>query len=228
RECGRSGGSCPPADHRRDGHVGDEGDAHHGYPKWERLKAPTDDEAPDRLEGDHRRPDKDQDSFDRRGEVLDFLVAVTMGLVGGFAGLPDRGERDDRSDQVDARMHGLGEDRDRACHRRSDYLEQDQRRVGYDREGRRPQLAAVSAHDPRDRIHSASARAAWPRWLIASFSSSESSAIVRLWASPSGTNAGSYPKPRDPVAVAARCPRHSPWKRRSSPLRGSTYAITHT
>ena len=65
-------------------------------------------------ERDRRRPDQDQDALDRRRQVLDLLVAVAVALVGRLAGLADREERDDRGDQVDARVDRLGEDRDRA------------------------------------------------------------------------------------------------------------------
>ena len=68
-------------------------------------------------------------------------------------------------------------------------------RVGDDRDGRGPRplapLARVAAgrRAAHDRSHSPSARAARPRWEIASFSASASSAIVRV--SPAGTNTGS-------------------------------------
>ena len=73
-----------------------------------------------------------------------------------------------------------------------DDLEHDQERVGGDRDGRRTAAGAVvMVLRRRQRVsHASSSRAAWPRWEIASFSASVSSAIVRPGVS-SATNSGS-------------------------------------
>ena len=168
------------------------------------------DEPPHRLEDDDAGAEQDQHALDRRGEVLDLLVAVGVVLVGRLVGLAHREEGHHRRDQVDARVGRLGEDRDRAGDRRRRELEHDQQRVRGDRDRRRAVLAGhlrVRAHGargghrgrrpasaarvapghlrrlrrsagPRPRASSAwrsasfraSARAARPRWLIASFS----------------------------------------------------------
>ena len=147
----------------------------------------------DRLERNRGRPDHDQDPLDRRGQVLDLLVAVAMAIVGRGVGLAYRDECDHRGDEVDARMHGLGQDRHRPGDRTGDHLEQDQRRVRDDRQRRRAQLLARNGWVRGAHVfsHSTSARIALPRWLMASFSSSESSAMVRFSRSSSGMNAGS-------------------------------------
>ena len=109
-------------------------------------------------------------------------------------------------------MDRLGEDRDRAGDRAGDDLEQDQRRVGGDRERRRRRVlggcARRLAGAARRQAAASSARAARPRWLIASFSASVSSAIVRpSSAGRRGRRPGrsrSRPSPRGAVGQRAR------------------------
>ena len=95
---------------------------------------------PDRLERNRRRPDQDEHSLERRGQVLDLVVAVAMAVVRGFPGDPHRDERDERSDQVDARVDRLGENSDRAGQRSGDQLQQDQDGVRKNRQRGGPRL----------------------------------------------------------------------------------------
>ncbi len=147
------------ADLRRDDQVDHDRERHHADPQPDRGHASVAQQAPDRLKRNHRRAHQDQDPLERRGQVLEPLVPVAVALVGGFAGLADGEEGDDRSHQIDARMHRLGQQRDRAGDRAGDHLEQDQRGVRDDRERGRSLL------DARDRSSARLGRASSVRHL---------------------------------------------------------------
>ena len=89
-----------------------------------------------RLVHDHARADEDQHALDRGREVLDLRVAVLVLGVRGLVRLAQRQVGDDRGEQVDARVHRLGDDRDRSRDRARDDL---QRRSGSS--SRRPTAA---------------------------------------------------------------------------------------
>ena len=178
------------------------------------------------LEHDHPGADEDEHALDPRRDVLHLVVPVGVRLVGRLLGLAHREEGDHRRHEVDGRMRGLGQDRDRAGDDARHHLERDHQGVGEDRDRGRPLLARglgrrtdgeagrggrggnpparASAHrrglarGPRRRPPrsersgpagrrsfsssislDASARAARPRWLMASFSSDANSAMVR-------------------------------------------------
>ena len=63
--------------------------------------------------GNRRRAEQDQDRLERGREVLNLLVPVAVALVGRLISDPHGQVRDHRGDQVDARVHRLGQDRDR-------------------------------------------------------------------------------------------------------------------
>ncbi len=208
RERRRAGPPRRPRQPPGDAEVEPERDRHDDDPEPDLVHAAVVDEMADRLEGDRGRADEDQDPLDRRRQVLDLLVPVAVRLVGRLVGLAHRQQGDHRCDEVDARVHRLGEDRHRPGDRAGHHLEQDQGGVGEHRQrggaGLRATRGGASPGWPRERqgwcavghqrdpdSHPTSSAAAAPRWLIASFSSSLSSAIVRPPGSPSGTNAGS-------------------------------------
>ena len=144
------------------------------------------DQRADRGVGDHRAAREDQHPLRRGRRVLELLVAVAVRRVGGLLRAPDREEGDEAREQVDRRVQRLGQDRHRAGEDARDDLERDQRRVGDDRDRRGAaaragvlRLLRRGGAVYRVPSHSSSSRAAWPRWEIASFSASESAAIVR-------------------------------------------------
>ena len=108
------------------------------------LDLRADDQPAGRLEDDDPGADQDQHALDRRGQVLDLLVAVGVLAVGGLVGLADRDEGDHRGEQVDRRVDRLGDDRDRAGDRAGGELERDQERVRGDREPGGARLGAGS------------------------------------------------------------------------------------
>ena len=133
---------------------------------------------PHRLEHDHAGADEDQQRLDRGREVLDLVVAVGVVGVGGLVGRAHRDVGDDRRDQVDRRVHRLGDDRDRAGDRAGRDLQHDEDRVRGDRQRRGARLDRPAdvrgqqgaGHQVLSSSSASSSRAARPRWLIASFS----------------------------------------------------------
>ncbi len=180
------------AEQPRDAHVHHRREGDHGDADTEGVDLGADHQAPGRLEDDDPGADEDQHPLDRRSEVLRLFVAVGVVLVGRDVGAANRDQGDERRHEVDGGVDCLGQDRDRSGDRGSRKLQGDQERVREDGEERGALLRADHAGSPRPR-RAAIARAARPRWLIACFSESESSAIVRSSSGPvsSGTNAGS-------------------------------------
>ena len=189
-ERGGSKRPSPAAQVGGDAEVRDRREADHREAHPEVLDLGAHHQAMRRLVDDDRGADEDQHPLDRRRQVLGLLVAVGVLAVGRLVGLADRDEGDHRCDEVDGRVRGLGEDRDRARDRPGGDLQGDQQRVRDHADGGRAGLGALHDFDTRT---SASLRAARPRWLIACFSSGSSSAIVRSSSGPvsAGTNAGS-------------------------------------
>ena len=148
---------------------------------------------------DHRGARQDQHPLGGRGGVLELLVAVAVARVRRLLGAAHGEERDQARQQVDAGVQRLGQDRHRPGQDPGGDLERDQERVRDDRDRGGAAASAAVRLRGRQRVlsHANSSRAAWPRWEIASFSSSVSSAIVRPGVS-SATNNGSYPKPPSP------------------------------
>ena len=90
---------------------------------------------------DPDRRDEDEDGLYGARDVLELAVAVGMALVGGLARLPHGEERDQGGHQVDGGVDGFGYDRHRPYEESHDYLEQDEERVGGDRQYGHPCLA---------------------------------------------------------------------------------------
>ena len=178
------------------------------------------------------RADEDQHALDGRGHVLDLLVAVGVRLVGRHVGRADREERHDRGDQVDGRVQRLGEQRDRAGDGAGDRLEQDQRRVRGDRERRGAGLGRL--------VLIGAPALASRRWLTQRARGAAAVAdgvlLGRRRARPScgrrrgrrGRRSGRSRSRRCRAGPSAIVPVQRPSKSRSSPVRGSTSAMTHT
>ena len=127
----------------RDAQVGhqrdrDDHDTEPHVPQRRRLREPV-----PRLRDDHGGADEDEQALERGRQVLCLLVPVGVRLVGRLVGLADREQRDERREQVDARVHGVGEEGDRTGYPGRHELEHDQRRVRADRQGRGAGLPTV-------------------------------------------------------------------------------------
>ena len=91
--------------------AGDDGKGRDGCFDGVRLRA---DQPPRRLPDHDDREQEQQRRFGKRGDALDLAVAVLVFLVGRLAGEPHREIGQDRRREVDQRMAGLGQDRQRA------------------------------------------------------------------------------------------------------------------
>ena len=87
------------------------------------------DQATDRLIDDDRGTQEDQERLGRGARVLELLVPVGVGLVGGLLGFADRDEGDHGGDQVRRGLHGVAQDGHRAGEQSRTRLEGDQCRV---------------------------------------------------------------------------------------------------
>ena len=175
-----------PEEPGRDGEVRRAREPDHDDADPQVLELRAVDQRADRGVGDHGAAGEDQHPLRGRGGVLELLVAVAVRRVGGLLGAADGEERDEAGQQVDRGVQRLGQDRHRAREHAGDDLQRDQRRVGEDRDrgGAAARAGVVRRAARRGAVyrvpsHSRSFRAACPRCEIASFSASESAAIVR-------------------------------------------------
>jgi hypothetical protein len=169
------------------------------------VAAPVD-QPPERLEPDPERDEHQERALAQRGQMLRLAVAVVMLAVRRADRHAHGEQRKERGHEVGAGMGRLGDERERAGGEARDELDRDEEDGGGHAERGRPLARAgvggrVHLPPPRRRSpkpprsersgpagrsssaalsrRTTSARAARPRWLIASFSSGVSSAIVR-------------------------------------------------
>ena len=86
----------------------------------------------DRLIDDPAAGDEKEDGLDEGGEILDLAVAVRMGFVGRAVRDADGDEGDERGDEVEPRMGGLGQDAERSAEEADDELHAGQAQGGDD------------------------------------------------------------------------------------------------
>ncbi len=149
---------------------------------------------PRRLEGDRQRHQQQERALGERRQVLGLAVAVVVLLVGRADRHPHREQREQRGHEVGARVDRLGHEGQRAGGQAGGQLDRHQERGRRDADQRRashrPAVGGLGhvhilpggrnrlATGPRRRPFSCAsssfsliARAARPRWLMASFSS---------------------------------------------------------
>ena len=105
----------------------------------------TEEDPPDGLVDDPGAGDEEEHRLDEGGEVLDLAVAVRVGLVGRPVRDADGDEGDERGDEIEPRMGGLGQDAERAAEETDDELHAGQAHGGEDGARGRP-LFFVPGH----------------------------------------------------------------------------------
>jgi hypothetical protein len=93
-------------------------------------------EAVDRLTGDRHADEHEERGLAQRREVLGLAVTERVVAVGRAAGHPDGEERQQRGDEVGARVQRLGDQAEASGDQAGDELERDQRGGGGDRQQR--------------------------------------------------------------------------------------------
>ena len=114
-------------------------------PAWIDLPARQPEEPPQSPPGDRESRDDEDRRLGERGQVLRLAVAVGVAGIGRPPGDANRNERQQRRDQVGARMRGLGEQAEAAGCDPGDELHPDQHARGDDRDERGAALRAHAA-----------------------------------------------------------------------------------